>query len=235
MAAAASLPPLATPSTDAADALRQEPPPPLVGVPDGHHLESLDGVSVRLLLGLDGGHFPHLRALPLGLRESWAEAVADVVTWLEEAILANKPVWRDRALKAMHLLCVLLFRVSPGASARHAQAAAARLAQWHGGDIGGVVRDFLADCDANSARATPRPAARSAADDDERQLRKALRLLEGNDLARARRLLTSSGTADLTDPQVVAALGALHPQDRRPIDASPLADPAFAAHLGRRD
>ncbi|MGA1354560.1 MAG: hypothetical protein ACO32I_07295, partial [Candidatus Limnocylindrus sp.] len=104
----------------------------------------------------------------------------------------------------------------------------ARLKQFADRDVFALVADFRAECDALALLACTGPApassAHSQADGD---MRSAIKHIDCGDFARARRLLLSSGLADLTDQTVLDELLDKHPQSRKPINDAFLADPSL--------
>jgi hypothetical protein len=74
------LPPIASPSVDPADAIRQAPPPPLVGQqPDAHPFQPFDSITPSHVLGLGTTSFYSVKYIPQAQQELIAIAVVDCI------------------------------------------------------------------------------------------------------------------------------------------------------------
>jgi hypothetical protein len=126
----------------------------------------MDGLCLAAMLGLDGYSFPCVDYIPERLRESFAQAFVYAVDQLTEARGHGDMVNQDRALKALHILPILLLRIPPasdGRGPRHAAVVAARFAKWSARDFEGLLADLAADAMAALATAPERAAARARA------------------------------------------------------------------------
>ena len=227
---------LASPSPNAADARRQSPYAPLEGNRGdvGAFGQAFDQIGVRELLGLDGWSFHQMGTIPVALREPFALALVDVLSALEDAISQGNLVGRDRALKALALLPTLLLRLPPPGSDKmttHGAIVYERIGKWTRGDIDALVQELASDAYVNetaAAAATAGTGRSNLSGDAASKIRtQATKLIRMGDLGRARRVITSSGCADLRDPAVVAELAAKYPQARQPVDTTFLDEPDF--------
>lgn len=187
----------------------------------------MDTIDIKTLLGLENSSFNVMDFIPLRFREPISIIVTEVFECLTDAYQADEPINVDRSLKAIYLLPLLLIRVSKAQPMAAMSAMEVRIKQFADGNLLALLSDFRADCNALSLlalapNAAPAPDAHLQVD---RDLRAAIKYINGSDFSRARRRLLSSGLANLNDQAVLAELVEKHPQSRRPIDSSFLTDP----------
>jgi len=78
--------PIASPSVDPADAIRQAPPPPLVGQqPDAHPFQPFDSITPSHVLGLGTTSFYSVKYIPQAQQELLAIAVVDCIEQIENS------------------------------------------------------------------------------------------------------------------------------------------------------
>ena len=153
---------------------------------------------------------PQIEHLPADrqLRARWARAWATVIGWVREAQSVGDAAALDRSLKWYLILPAVIFRRSPKGGSKGKHPITRRLILFLGGNYKGLLDWYMKDRE--RARACGSSDSQHSASN---QVDVALRKLKKGWISRAMRSLAStSGLADMSNPEVLADLRSRFPK-----------------------
>ena len=139
-------------------------------------------------------------------RENWAKLQVDLKDEIELAKKEGDKEREDVAWKWLQFSHVLFLRANGkkrGRGRKPTDTPTTRFDAWEKKDFGRIVRAFLAADDGSNRRIQRA---------EQNQIQRALELLGQAELSKAKRMLLSHGTADLSNPKIQEQLEAKHPK-----------------------
>ena len=158
----------------------------------------------------------HLQSVPMEFRVDWARAHVDVFREWRDATAAGSVVRVDIALRWYLLLPDVLLRGRRRGGRRGQALIAARFEAWRRGQRRWLIEELTVDRARESRRARERARQGRRRHERVETVERVHELIQEGQLARAARLLRSSGVCDVT-PELLEQLRRKHPARVHPI------------------